>query len=345
MRKGATGTDIITAMIGLVGRSRRRYGGYIVHVGIMLMFLGFAGQGFHREEQVPLKVGQQTTVGPFTVRHDALRVTTDAQKQMVTADVACSKTASRSVGCSRRGGSSPSTRTSRLPKSRFGAPSPKILPGARFIQRQHAGSHLQDRHQSARQLDLVRVRGDGARDRSRAAARERICVCRGEDSCRRGDDVAAVAVRAVAGACSCAARRESAGRDHRAEVAAREGPAERDHLHVRHVRPQAHWRVHVLGLAAEMREEVAKLVAEGKTREQIYAYYIAKYGSQEPLASPIDEGFNRLAWFFPYLIGATGAASIAVVAFRWSRREAAADASERVGGCRRRSRAPREAGR
>jgi cytochrome c-type biogenesis protein CcmH/NrfF len=70
-----------------------------------------------------------------------------------------------------------------------------------------------------------------------------------------------------------------------------------------------------------MRQEVAGLIGEGKTREQIYAYYIAKYGSQEPLASPIDEGFNRLAWFFPYLIGATGAASIAVVAFRWSRRE------------------------
>jgi cytochrome c-type biogenesis protein CcmH/NrfF len=70
-----------------------------------------------------------------------------------------------------------------------------------------------------------------------------------------------------------------------------------------------------------MREEVAKMAAQGKTREEIYAYYIAKYGSQEPLASPIDEGFNRLAWFFPYLIGATGAASIAFVAFRWSRRE------------------------
>ena len=74
-------------------------------------------------------------------------------------------------------------------------------------------------------------------------------------------------------------------------------------------------------LAAEMRAEVAKMVAQGKSREEIYAYYIAKYGSQEPLASPIDEGFNRLAWFFPYLIGATGAASIAIVAFRWSKRE------------------------
>ncbi|MEO8078605.1 MAG: heme lyase CcmF/NrfE family subunit, partial [Acidobacteriota bacterium] len=87
VRKGATGTDILTAMIGLVGRSRRRYGGYVVHLGIVLMFIGFAGQGFKKDEQVQLKVGQQTTVGAFTVRHDALRVTSDAQKQMVTGHV------------------------------------------------------------------------------------------------------------------------------------------------------------------------------------------------------------------------------------------------------------------
>ena len=34
-----------------------------------------------------LKVGQQATVGGFTVRHNALRVTSDAQKQMVTGHV------------------------------------------------------------------------------------------------------------------------------------------------------------------------------------------------------------------------------------------------------------------
>jgi cytochrome c-type biogenesis protein CcmH/NrfF len=79
-------------------------------------------------------------------------------------------------------------------------------------------------------------------------------------------------------------------------------------------------------MAAEMRQEVARLVAEGRSREQIYEYYIAKYGSQEPLASPIDEGFNRLAWFVPYLAGGTGALAIAFVAFRWSRRESARDA-------------------
>ena len=77
------------------------------------------------------------------------------------------------------------------------------------------------------------------------------------------------------------------------------------------------------GMAADMRAEVAKLVADGKTREQIYQYYIDKYGSQEPLASPIDKGFNRLAWLFPYVIGASGAAMVGFAAFRWSRRDQA----------------------
>jgi cytochrome c-type biogenesis protein CcmF len=84
IRRKSTGTDLFTATIGLVGRSRRRYGGYIVHVGIVLMFLGFAGQGFKQSEQVLLKPGQQTTVGSYTIRMDALRVTEDDQKQMVT---------------------------------------------------------------------------------------------------------------------------------------------------------------------------------------------------------------------------------------------------------------------
>ncbi len=87
VRRGVTGADLLTSLIGLVGRSRRRYGGYIVHLGIVLIFLGFAGEGFKEEEQIVLKPGQQVTVAHFTVRHDALRITSDAQKQMVTGHV------------------------------------------------------------------------------------------------------------------------------------------------------------------------------------------------------------------------------------------------------------------
>ena len=38
------GRELGGATIGLVGRSKRRYGGYTVHAGIVLMFLGFAGE-------------------------------------------------------------------------------------------------------------------------------------------------------------------------------------------------------------------------------------------------------------------------------------------------------------
>ena len=49
VRKQSTGTDLFTALVGLFGRSRRRYAGYIVHLGIVVMFFGFAGEGFKNE--------------------------------------------------------------------------------------------------------------------------------------------------------------------------------------------------------------------------------------------------------------------------------------------------------
>jgi cytochrome c-type biogenesis protein CcmF len=87
VRQKATGTDLFTALVGLVGRNKRRYGGYLVHVGIVLMFLGFAGEGFKQKKTVLLKTGQTVTVGDYTARLDALRVTEDARKQAVTGHI------------------------------------------------------------------------------------------------------------------------------------------------------------------------------------------------------------------------------------------------------------------
>ena len=91
VRRGVTDTDVFTALVGLVGRNKRRYGGYIVHLGIMLMFLGFAGTGFKRETQLQLKLGQQTTLGDYTLRNDGVKVSDDGQKQMVTAYISVFK--------------------------------------------------------------------------------------------------------------------------------------------------------------------------------------------------------------------------------------------------------------
>jgi cytochrome c-type biogenesis protein CcmH/NrfF len=72
-------------------------------------------------------------------------------------------------------------------------------------------------------------------------------------------------------------------------------------------------------MAAQMRGELAGLMQKGSTREQVYAYFMGKWGSQEPLASPIDEGFNRLAWAVPYALGLLGLGIAGVVAVRWAR--------------------------
>jgi cytochrome c-type biogenesis protein CcmF len=328
VRKGATGTDIITAMIGLVGRSRRRYGGYIVHVGIVLMFLGFAGQGFHREEQVPLRVGQQTTVGPFTVRHDALRVTSDAQKQMVTADVS-------------------------------------VFEGTKQIDTMHPARWFFAKHEEepttevairrAVSEDLYLVLGSYNVSTQEATYKVVInplvnWIWFGFAVMAFGTGLALLPESAFAFA---AAKIPAGAATTSVLLLFLLLPASVRAQHVENpqtviIPPKSQLEkdlqseiICMCGTcgrkrigectcsdAAQMREEVARLVAEGKTREQIYAYYIAKYGSQEPLASPIDEGFNRLAWFFPYLIGATGAASIAVVAFRWSRRESPHNTAE-----------------
>ena len=85
VRQQTTGTDLFTALVGLVGRNKRRYGGYLVHVGVVLIFLGFAGEGFKLQESALLKPGQQATIGDYAVRLDALKVSEDRTKQMVTA--------------------------------------------------------------------------------------------------------------------------------------------------------------------------------------------------------------------------------------------------------------------
>src|SRR5437763_13011979 len=84
VRRKNTGTDLLTASIGFVGRNKRRYGGYIVHLGIVLIFLGFGGNGSKKDVTVQLKQGETATVGAFTVRNDRVTVVDDGQKQIVT---------------------------------------------------------------------------------------------------------------------------------------------------------------------------------------------------------------------------------------------------------------------
>ncbi len=50
------------AFVRLVGRNRRRYGGYVVHLGMVMLFCAFAGLAFKKETEVTLKPGQSVDV-------------------------------------------------------------------------------------------------------------------------------------------------------------------------------------------------------------------------------------------------------------------------------------------
>ena len=87
IRKKNTGSDLLSALMGIVLRGKRRYGGYIVHVGIVLMFVGFAGTAYQKEAELRMAPGKDQVVGKYRIHFDRLAHEEDRQKEMVSGDV------------------------------------------------------------------------------------------------------------------------------------------------------------------------------------------------------------------------------------------------------------------
>ena len=69
-RRAMAGEAAPQALLALVRRNRRRYGGYIVHLGIAVMFVGVAASSsFQHASELGLSPGQATRVGAYTVRY------------------------------------------------------------------------------------------------------------------------------------------------------------------------------------------------------------------------------------------------------------------------------------
>jgi cytochrome c-type biogenesis protein CcmF len=59
--------NILTAMVELTHRNTRRYGGYLVHVGIVLMFIGFTGKAFDKDTTQEIAPGSNLQIGRYTL--------------------------------------------------------------------------------------------------------------------------------------------------------------------------------------------------------------------------------------------------------------------------------------
>src|SRR5205807_1718081 len=86
VRRAHGGEGPVRALAALVLQHRRRYGGYIVHLGILLLFCGVTGSSvFSTQRLVTLRPGEAVEVGEYRVRYDGLRQSTRSGTLVMTA--------------------------------------------------------------------------------------------------------------------------------------------------------------------------------------------------------------------------------------------------------------------
>jgi cytochrome c-type biogenesis protein CcmF len=79
------GEGWLAATGGLLLRQNRRYGGFIVHLGVLVMALGVAGsQAWSNHSEVTLERGQSTTLSGYNVRFDGLQASQESNHFKVT---------------------------------------------------------------------------------------------------------------------------------------------------------------------------------------------------------------------------------------------------------------------
>jgi cytochrome c-type biogenesis protein CcmF len=88
--------SVLDALIGLVVRARRRYGGYIVHLGIVLMFFGWAGNAYKLERKLGIYPGETVALGDYQIEYVGARATQDWQKDMITVELSVSRDGAKS---------------------------------------------------------------------------------------------------------------------------------------------------------------------------------------------------------------------------------------------------------
>jgi len=89
-RHRSTGESGPAALWNLIGRNRRRYGGYLVHAGVVLMGVGVIGTHVYQlETQQALAVGQSLSIGDYQVTFRRLELVPSGQadKRIISARV------------------------------------------------------------------------------------------------------------------------------------------------------------------------------------------------------------------------------------------------------------------
>jgi cytochrome c-type biogenesis protein CcmF len=331
LRRRKTGAGWLTALVGLVRRNRRRYGGYLVHVGIVLMYIGFAGEAFKLEREVVLSRGQQVTVGDYSLTFEGVSQTRDAQKAMSTATLTLSR-GGRTLGA---------------------------LHPARWIYFRHQDQPTTEVaiRRSAREDLFVAL---GEHDTRSGAATFKVVVnplvnwiwigfillslgtlvaivpARLQRRVRRAAVAASVLLPvlllwAPVALADPPAPGPAAGAP-KAQVQGHRSQDLENRLLSRlacmcPTCPRIPLDTCQCGFAAKERAAIRAKVAAGWGEQKIIDWYVKDRGPElgrEPfgaaaLTTPPDTGFNRLSWLLPYLLSALAVVALVLVGRRWTR--------------------------
>jgi len=328
IRSRNTGTDLFTALVGLVGKNKRRYGGYIVHVGIVLICFGFAGNARKLDEQMLLKLGASTQIGKYTIKNNGVKLLDDGQKQMTTAYLAVFVDGKEIDGLYpaqwryRRHEQEPTTEVAirRTPAEDLYA----VL----------GGFDLADQSVTLQVVVNPLVNwiwfgfgimalGTGIAllpERSFAFALAKM------PAEAAATTVALLFIVLLFGGTTLSAQQGMGGDENTRTSFYARNPFEKQMQHeivctcgaCGH-QTLAECRKDNCATSHEMRGTLAAMVDQGMNHDQIIQAFIAKYGGEEMLGAPVDQGFSRLAWLFPYLVGATSAIAVGFAAVKWTR--------------------------
>lgn len=80
------------ALVNLVAKNNRRYGGYIIHVGVIVAFVGIVGSSFFKTEvKKSVREGQSFSIGAYDLRYLGLSAFENAHMETATARIEVSR--------------------------------------------------------------------------------------------------------------------------------------------------------------------------------------------------------------------------------------------------------------
>ena len=62
-----TGRNLLSATYLLTRRNTRRYGGYLIHIGVVVIVVGLAGAAFNRNQEQEMALHDKLAIGPYTL--------------------------------------------------------------------------------------------------------------------------------------------------------------------------------------------------------------------------------------------------------------------------------------